>query len=159
MSTDCVGFTLRRTVRAMSQFYDGILAPSGLRATQVNLLVALGRTGPVRSARLAEVLGMDKTTLSRNLAPLQRARLIELHAGEDRRMRFVALTAKGIAALGHAIPLWQDAQRRATEAVGPERWIGIREDLNRLTTFAKEASIRSRASPGTSPPRSSRSTS
>lgn len=141
ISTDCVCFNLRRTTRAITQLYDQTLAGTGLRVTQVTLLVAVERAKGAPAGKLAEFLGMDKTTLSRNLAPLRRAKLVELRAGDDRRTRSLALTAKGIAALARAVPLWQKAQRSVIQQVGGEGWATLRRDLERLTTLTMDGIV------------------
>lgn len=138
IATECACLNVRRTARAVTQLYDRTLAPLGLRATQVTLMVALERAGPVPFTRLAEALGMDRTTLTRNLAPLQRDRLVSLRPGPDRRVRLAALTDKGRASLAAAVPLWEEAQRRITGALGPGQWDGIRRDLHRLAELAGE---------------------
>src|SRR5215468_6052077 len=68
----CACFNLRKTTRAITQFYNAILQPSGLLATQFTLLAILARDHPTPISALADALGMDRTTLSRNLKPLQR---------------------------------------------------------------------------------------
>ncbi|HJX86773.1 MAG TPA: MarR family winged helix-turn-helix transcriptional regulator, partial [Gemmatimonadales bacterium] len=75
MSTDCACFNVRKAARALTAFYDQVMAPTGLRATQGTLLVALARAGDIPVTRLAGILGMDRTTLTRNLEPLERDRL------------------------------------------------------------------------------------
>jgi DNA-binding MarR family transcriptional regulator len=139
MVTACACLNVRRAARAVTALYDHALAPTGLRATQVTLLVALEKAGPIPFTRLAGVLGMDRTTLTRNLEPLRRAGLLTLRAGEDRRVRLAAITEKGRKALGEAIPLWKQAQRRITEGLGTGRWDAVRRDIQHLTTLAGES--------------------
>jgi DNA-binding MarR family transcriptional regulator len=138
IATLCACRNVRRAARAVTGFYDRILAPTGLRATQVNLLVALEKAGPIPFTRLAAVLGMDRTTLTRNLEPLRRGGLLTLRAGEDRRVRLAAITEKGRKALTAAIPLWEQAQQQITEGLGPGRWEAVRRDLQQLTAVAGE---------------------
>jgi DNA-binding MarR family transcriptional regulator len=141
ISTECACFNLRRASRAVTQLYDQTLGESGLRATQVSLLVALARAGAIPSSRLAEILGMDPTTLSRNLAPLRRAKLLTFTVGRpDRRVKLVALSANGEKTLAAAIPHWKAAQRRLTEALGLGNWTALRQELGRITTIAGAAS-------------------
>jgi DNA-binding transcriptional ArsR family regulator len=97
ISTHCACFNLRRAARAVTQLYDHTLAPSGLRATQVTLLVALAKAGPVPFTRLASALGMDRTTLTRNLAPLERDGFVTQSPGADRRVKLVRITDAGLA--------------------------------------------------------------
>jgi DNA-binding MarR family transcriptional regulator len=139
IATECACLNVRRSARAVTALYDRILAPTGLRATQVTLLVALQRAGPIPFTRLAGVLGMDRTTLTRNLAPLQRGRLVALTTGADRRVRLATLTEKGRKVLVAAIPLWEEAQDRIAGALGPGRWEAIRRDLHHLAELAGES--------------------
>ena len=136
ISSHCVCFSVRRAARAVTQAYDRTLAPSGLRATQLTLLVALARAGTVPFARLASALGMDRTTFTRNVAPLKRDGLLTMRRGPDRRVKLVAITTSGRRALARAIPLWERAQRRITVGVGAERWDSLRRDIERITALA-----------------------
>lgn len=137
VSTDCVCANLRRASRAVTQLYDRVLGPTGLRGTQVSLLVALGRAGQAPSAKVAEFLGMDPTTLSRNLTPLVRAKLVTFTPGApDRRVKLVTLTPAGRTKLAAALPYWEAAQREMVDALGRERWNPLRAELVELTTIA-----------------------
>ena len=118
MSTDCACFNVRKAARALTAFYDQVIAPTGLRATQGTLLVALARAGDIPVTRLAGILGMDRTTLTRNLEPLERDGLVALRPGEDRRVRLAGITEKGRKALAAAMPLWREAQRQIAEGDG-----------------------------------------
>lgn len=133
MTTECACFNLRRAARAITQEYDRAVAPLGLRATQVTLLVAVAQANGVPAGRLADFLGMDKTTLSRNLAPLRRAKLVAPATGEDRRTRGMALTPKGVELLARAIPVWEGAQHRMLQRIGTKGWASLRQDLAALT--------------------------
>jgi DNA-binding MarR family transcriptional regulator len=134
----CACRHVRRAARAVTGLYDRLLAPSGLRATQVTLLVALEKAGPAPFTRLAGVLGMDRTTLTRNLEPLRRDRLLALRPGEDRRVRLAMITEKGRKTLAAAIPLWQQAQRQITDGLGRGQWSAVQRDLQQLTALAGE---------------------
>lgn len=141
ISAECACFNLRRAARAVTQEYDQALLPLGLRATQVTVLVAIARAPGAPAGRLAEALGMDKTTLSRNLTPLRRAKLIAPSAGADRRTRGMALTAKGTELLGRAIPLWEGAQDQVIQRVGTKGWASLRRDLASLTTSPSDRTV------------------
>jgi DNA-binding MarR family transcriptional regulator len=137
VSTECVCANLRRASRAVSQVYDRLLGPTGLRGTQVSVLVALGRAGAAPSAKIAGYLGMDPTTLSRNLAPLIRAKLVVSTSGApDRRVKLVTLTSAGREKLAAALPYWEAAQREMVDALGRDRWTPLRAELTELTTIA-----------------------
>jgi DNA-binding MarR family transcriptional regulator len=115
----CSCFRLRRLTRAMSRLYDQHLATVGLKTTQYSVLANAGRAAlPV--AELAERLGMERTTLTRNLKPLIEAGWIALLAGADSRQRIVTLTQAGHAKLEQAAPAWRAAQDAFERQMGVE---------------------------------------
>ena len=118
----CVCFALRKSARAVTQLYDAALEPIGLRATQFSLLASLRVGGPLTVSKLAEAMVMDRTTLTRNLSPVERRGLIKIAPGRrDRRTKEVALTAKGRKRLSQADPLWAAAQTHMRHAMGVKR--------------------------------------
>src|ERR671930_787660 len=132
--TNCACFNLRKVTRAVTQLYDEMLRPAGLRATQFSLLVAVRMAGPVGVTHLAEITVMDRTTLTRNLELLQKQGLIEVAAGADRRSRIVTITAQGKAAIAEALPFWKKAQLHVVNSLGQERWADMLMDLGELVT-------------------------
>jgi DNA-binding MarR family transcriptional regulator len=120
----CVCFNLRRTTRAVTQYYNAGLQPSGLLATQFSLLAALAaQDGGTPISTLASTLSMDRTTLARNLQPLRRGRLIHIASdAHDRRIQRVSITHEGLDRLADALPLWRQAQHHVLEQYGMERW-------------------------------------
>lgn len=107
----CLCFAVRKLGRAVTQPYDRALRATGLRVTQFNTLAVLAQTGPMPMASLAEFMGMDRTSLTRNLKPPARKRWIRISPGdEDRRVRMVTITPAGITALRKALPAWRSAQ-------------------------------------------------
>ena len=110
---------MRKAARALTAFYDQVMAPTGLRATQGTLLVALARAGDIPVSRLAGILGMDRTTLTRNLAPLERDRLVTVRPGEDRRVKLAGITEKGRKTLAAARR--HSASRRARKSAAAPR--------------------------------------
>ncbi|HET9040689.1 MAG TPA: MarR family winged helix-turn-helix transcriptional regulator, partial [Gemmatimonadales bacterium] len=112
---------MRKAARAVTQLYDDILRPSGLRITQFSLLQVIQLTGSSNITDLAEMAVMDRTTLTRNLRLLAEAGLITIREGDDARVREVSLTAIGQARLSAALPYWEKAQRQMTDAIGPAR--------------------------------------
>lgn len=133
--TSCACFNLRKVARAVTQLYDEMLRPAGLRATQFSLLVAVRMAGPVGVTRLAELTVMDRTTLTRNLELLQKQGLIEVATGADRRSRIVTITAAGNAAIAEALPFWKKAQSHVVSSLGQERWAGMLTDLRELVAL------------------------
>jgi DNA-binding MarR family transcriptional regulator len=133
--TNCACFNLRKVTRAVTQLYDEMLRPAGLRATQFSLLVAVRMAGPVGVTRLAEITVMDRTTLTRNLELLQKQGLIEVAVGTDRRSRIVTITAQGNAAIAQAMPFWKKAQLHVVNSLGQERWADMLMDLGELVAL------------------------
>lgn len=126
----CACFNFRKASRAVTHHFDEALQACGLRSTQLVILLAAHVAGSASVARLADDLVVDRSTLTRNLKPLQKARLLTVTPGNDRRTRLVALTAKGREALIEAIPLWKQAQFTFVEQMGEQRWERLREDLS-----------------------------
>lgn len=135
--SSCACSNLRKTARAVSQVYDESLRTLGLRASQFALLVAVRLLEPVTVNHLAEAAIMDRTTLTRNLKPLEQQRLIRIEPGNDRRMREVSLTQLGESLLTRAIPLWQQAQSRMADNMGPERLDGLVGSLSLAVQAAR----------------------
>ena len=125
---DCVCFGLRRAARVITQHYDRQLRPVGLRATQFTLLAMLVQAGPLPINRLAGLLGLERTTLTRNLRPLLAKGWLTVEDVKDRRVRTIKITAAGMAAASAALPHWRRAQSTAAAKVGDLR---LREMLAR----------------------------
>ncbi len=134
---DCASFNLRKASRLMAQAYDRYLQPSGLTNTQFALLAVTSNRGPISITELAGVLGMDRTTLTRNLRLVERQGLLEVTAGRDARTRDVRLTAKGSKTLKKAIPLWQEAQSRVVKSLGRAHWRELVKELRTISDVAR----------------------
>src|SRR3954451_1408808 len=122
LAHSCMCASVRRTGQALTNLYDDILAPSGLRAMQFSLLSHLASVEEATLTRLAEGRAIDRTTLTRNLAPLERDGLVTVAAGADRRTRVVRITEAGRAALKRAFPYWRTAQEQMLAGLGAERF-------------------------------------
>lgn len=127
---DCTCQNLRQATRVVTQFFEKILEPTGLKVTQLPVLAAAADHGPVSMSRLADLLIMDRTTLTRNLQPLERAGLITIQKGEDRRSRLVSATRDGQDALQQALPLWRQAQETLVDSLGRFQWAVLMENLH-----------------------------
>jgi DNA-binding MarR family transcriptional regulator len=127
----CNCLAIRQAARYLTQFYDQFLAPSGLRSTQFSILGKLRGYGPLSINGLAKELVMDRTTLGRNMLPLQREGLIEIVPGTaDRRTKELRLTQAGIERLHAATPGWNQAQSRFEQAFGRKRSSELRALLD-----------------------------
>ena len=129
----CACFNLRRATRILTRRYDKELSKVGLKTTQFTVLASLLDAGAVSIGTLADWLGMERTTLTRNLRPLQKQGLVEVRVDiEDRRGRDIALTTKGRALLEAALPHWEKAQQETLGRLGPEGWEQLAAQLHRL---------------------------
>lgn len=114
----CASANLRRAARVVTQFYEEALRPTGMRSTQFTLLQALTHAPGISQKQLAELLGMDSTTLTRTLALLRRRGWLISRAGADRRELRLGLTAAGSREYKRALPCWQSAQSRLKHVLG-----------------------------------------
>lgn len=108
----CLCLTLRRTARVVTQRYDAALRPFGVRATQLPILTAAARGTPIPLAQLADALGMERTTLLRNVRPLVRQGLIRIRREKGGRRDLLTATAAGQALLLRLYPAWRVVQDR-----------------------------------------------
>jgi DNA-binding MarR family transcriptional regulator len=112
----CVCTAARRRSRDLTRMFEKAMRGSGVRGPQFTLLATLVQTGPLPTTRLADFLGLERTTLTRNLGPLVRHGYVRIDEGEDRRVRKVAITPAGKEAARHAFPFWRKAQDAALAA-------------------------------------------
>ena len=120
----------------MAQVYDGYLKPSGLTNTQFALLSKTANQGPLSITELAAHLGLDRTTLTRNLRLVKHRGFVEVGAGKDARSRNVSITVQGTAVLDEAFPLWKQAQTRVVKTLGPDRWGTLLKELRAVAEAA-----------------------
>jgi DNA-binding MarR family transcriptional regulator len=124
---DCTCLAVRQAARHVTQFYDQFLATAGLRTTQFSILGKLRRLGPISINALAAEMVMDRTTLGRNMLPLEREGLIEIVPGRtDRRSKELVLTEAGKARLRSAVAGWTEAQARFDATFGAKRSAELR---------------------------------
>jgi len=135
----CTCANIRKAARVVTQMYDAALHETGLKSGQLSLLASLSKLGEMPVNALADILVMDRTTLTRNLKPLIRDGLISIIAEEDQRVRVVGLTKKGTKQFDEAYPLWVNVQSQMVDAIGLDRWSGFVEDLNAAVDVARDA--------------------
>jgi DNA-binding MarR family transcriptional regulator len=131
-------FNLRKASRAVTQFYDHFLEPAGIRATQFTLLVSMASVSAHTLTEMASSLVMDRTTLTRNLKPLEKLGFIETVEPRDKRSKAYALTQKGKEVLTKGIPMWQAAQTKMVTGLGQERFESLLKELDALTKMISE---------------------
>jgi len=134
-SPACACGRLRRATRALTQLYDDLMAPSGLRVTQFSLLRTLEREGTSRMSDLAQVHMLDRTALSRNLDPLVERGLVAIVTGRDARTREVSLTRAGDRAIRGAEPHWKRAQARVAATLGTTKLNALIATLREIETL------------------------
>jgi DNA-binding MarR family transcriptional regulator len=132
----CACHRVRTAARAVTRAYDEALRPVGLRATQLSVLIATAVDNAMSITALAKFMGMDRSTLTRNLRPLEAEGLITLGPEGWRRSRTLEITKKGRSRLRDAMPLWEQAQRALRRKLGDRRWDAIRKDLDDLIRAA-----------------------
>jgi DNA-binding MarR family transcriptional regulator len=141
----CNMTALRKATRRVSQFYDVVLAPCGLRSTQRSILAQIAREEAPTMSDLAEALVLDLSALGHNLKPLERDGLLTIAIDvADKRSRRVTLTKRGMARLEASTSLWQEAQARFEAAFGTEEAVALRRSLARIASeeFAAAFQVR-----------------
>ena len=138
----CACGRLRRTSRALTQFYDDALAPAGLRVTQYSLMRTIAREGTAKAGAIARTHLLDRTALSRALDPLVERGFVRVTAGRDARTREVALTREGVAALDAAAAGWKRAQAAVARRLGRERLDAFLAALHDLESLHPDAGAR-----------------
>ncbi|HKV63510.1 MAG TPA: MarR family winged helix-turn-helix transcriptional regulator [Candidatus Acidoferrum sp.] len=132
----CASLNFRRTARAVTRLYDMALQESGIRSTQFAILVGIAKKQPISMGALGDILGIDSTTLTRSLHLLKNEGLISISKRAKKRQRFLSMTTEGEKTLGRSVPAWRAAQERFVATVGPEYWLELRNELERLANLA-----------------------
>ena len=133
----CTCANLRRSTRMVTQAYDAALRPAGLRATQFTLLSVLAKRGQLRQSDFADILGMDGTTLTRNLQPLLKKDWVQIDRDEDQRVRLVSISELGREVMDRAVPLWRAVQSRFVSGLGDDQWSGLLAALSATIDIAQ----------------------
>ncbi|MFC0710422.1 MarR family winged helix-turn-helix transcriptional regulator [Azorhizophilus paspali] len=135
LPTPCLCTKLRRATRSVNRLYDDALAGVGLNAAQYALLRNLERLRQPSITELAEAMGLDRSTLGRNLRVLEGKGLLALQGGEDQRNRLVSLTAAGRACLDAARPAWEQVQERLGQRLGAQKRNALMALLDELESL------------------------
>jgi DNA-binding MarR family transcriptional regulator len=132
MGSQCVCFNVRKSTRLLTAHYDRIINAAGLKTTQLSLLMTVLLRDKANLSQLANMLGMDRTTLSRNIRLLEQKGLLTVTTGADKREQCIKITDKGMDTINQAIPLWEKAQAEVVERLGEEWVLGFLADLKHL---------------------------
>ena len=134
---ECACFDLRKAARAVSRMYDDFLRGEGINITQFSLLRLIQAEGELSISTFGRYMVMERTSITRALAPLERDGLIASRPGADKRVRVVSLTAKGRKVLEAAEPNWRAAQQALIETIGEDRWRAMTALLRDTTRMVR----------------------
>jgi DNA-binding MarR family transcriptional regulator len=116
----CFCLASRQAARRITRLYDSRMQPSGIRATQFTILSQLMLRGEMPIGKLASILGMERTTLTRNLTLLEQQKWISSKAGDDPRSRMLAITGQGRGMVRRGFPYWSKAQAQVGKMLGAD---------------------------------------
>ncbi len=142
--TECACFDLRRATRAVSRMYDDFLRDAGLNITQFSLLRLICAEKALSISTLGGYMVMDRTSITRALAPLERDGLIHHRSGVDKRIRMVSATNKGRRLVEDAEPKWREAQEALIETIGVDRWRAMCTVLRDTTRMVRQRVVTTR---------------
>jgi DNA-binding MarR family transcriptional regulator len=134
----CLCTNARKASRMVTKLYDDFLQPSGLLTTQFIVLGAVSAQPSMAVTPLADRLGMDPTTLARNLKPLERDGLVEVVKGADRRTRVLKITERGLEQLARTFPYWEQAHTWIVSQLGEQRSQTMIQDWSDLVSLASK---------------------
>ncbi len=136
---DCACFNVRKAARAITRFYDSVLEPSGIQGTQFSLLTVAHLAGELPITETADRLGVDRTTLTRNLKVLETRGFIAVGPGKDGRTKSIQLTTAGREALMKALPYWKKAQQTVVQDLGHARFKTLMKELSAIRSLSKQS--------------------
>ena len=129
IASTCLCQRSRTAARVVTRLYDRHFTGSGIEPTQFTLLVAIRLAEPVSVVQLANLLGLDRTTLTRNLHLLQQSALVRTDRAADARKRLLSLTEKGRQSLLNSLPRWKRAQEAAVACLGNAKFARFSDAL------------------------------
>jgi DNA-binding MarR family transcriptional regulator len=135
----CTCFNLRKASRIVTQYFDDSMRSIGLRGTQFTLLANAFAYSPITVTRMAEIMVTDRTTLGRNLLPMEKRGLIKVGPGDDRRTRIVQITDAGEKKLEEAYPVWKKTQENIKQKIGSQNWSTMISNISNLVDQMQES--------------------
>jgi DNA-binding MarR family transcriptional regulator len=139
--SECTCFNLRKATRVVQNLFDESFRTIGLKGTQFTVLSHIFSYGPITLTKLADIMLLDRTTLARNLSPLEKKGLIEINSGSDLRTRYIDITEKGRSLLSKALPLWEKTQEIIKDGLGKGKWnsmiLNISELISQVRRYQK----------------------
>ncbi|WP_286830029.1 MULTISPECIES: MarR family winged helix-turn-helix transcriptional regulator [Kordiimonas] len=129
----CACQKIRKASRTITRRYDDALKPFGLTGNQFTMLTIISLADKVTLSRLAEIIGMERTTLIRNLKPLERAGLVTIAAEESRRAKHATISSQGLNTLSKALPVWRNTQASLKADLGDKTWQVVHQGLDAIS--------------------------
>lgn len=137
----CTGALLRRAMRRMTQIYDDALRPFDLKLTQYSVMANLIDRPGISITELADLLETDRTTLSRNLGPLQKRGLIAMEIVDSGRRRRLKVTGKGRELIRQVYPAWHASETRVRGILGADSTLELHDLLRGFLTETRAHSV------------------
>jgi DNA-binding MarR family transcriptional regulator len=138
---ECACGDLRKATRAVTRMYEDFLRDEGLNITQFSLLSVIRAGKELSVSTLGRDMGLDRTSITRALAPMERDGLIHSRPGADKRIRIVSITNKGRKLVEDAAPKWRQAQQALMQTIGEDRWRAMRTLLRDTTRRVRHRTI------------------
>jgi DNA-binding MarR family transcriptional regulator len=132
IAKSCLAVRVRLLNRVVTNIYDDTLRPLGLKASQLNILVATGKLGVARPARVCEILQLDASTLSRNVERMRARGWLAVVPDEDARAQPFRLTPQGRRLIDKALPAWERAQQQAAMLLGTDGMAVLERAISKL---------------------------
>jgi DNA-binding MarR family transcriptional regulator len=133
---ECICYLVRRTARTVTNAYDKALSSTGLRVTQFGLLGAIFQNSVASVSQLGELLGLDQTTVTRNLMLLEESGLVERVAHHDPRVKLLKLTSKGKQKVQKAYLCWREIQEQIRSPISEQEWRQFKETLRTIENLS-----------------------
>ena len=137
---DCVCYEVRKTARFVINYYDAALRDAELKSNQFLILVAVAYLKSPNFTKLADFVGIDQSTLARNLVTVEKQKLVSVRTGKNRREKLISLTKKGEHKIEKSFPLWKKAHGRLVGGIGAARWSEIQKELHGVVGLTKSLS-------------------
>ena len=128
----CFCLASRQAARKITRLYDSYMQKSGIRATQFTILSQLMLRGEMPIGKLADILGMERTTLTRNLALLEQRKWVSIKPGDDPRSRMIGITAQGRGIVRRGFPHWSQAQAHVGKLLGADGQAALKQGASKM---------------------------
>ena len=135
---DCLCYEFRKTARFVINYCDSALQDVGLKSNQFLILAAVGYMKSTNFKTLAEFVGIDQSTLARNVVTVEKQNFVKVKPGKNKREKLISLSRKGRNKLHKAFPHWKKAQTGILDVLGKEHWKNIRSELSDVVSATKE---------------------